>query len=45
MLLEEIRTKYQEYGVKDEPFVMVKADAGTYGMGVMMVRDADEVRT
>jgi glutamate--cysteine ligase len=23
------------------PFVVVKADAGTYGMGVMTVRDAD----
>ena len=30
--------KYREYGVSDEPFVVVKADAGTYGMGIMMVR-------
>jgi glutamate--cysteine ligase len=32
-----------EYGVKETPFVVVKADAGTYGMGVMTVRDAAEV--
>jgi glutamate--cysteine ligase len=44
MLLEKIRTKYLEYGVKDKPYVAVKADAGTYGMGVMMVQDAAEVR-
>ena len=28
----------------DTPYVVVKADAGTYGMGVMTVRDASEVR-
>jgi glutamate--cysteine ligase len=42
-LLTRIRAKYQEYGVDDTPFVVVKADAGTYGMGVMTVRDAAEV--
>ena len=44
MLLEKIRAKYLEYGVKETPYVALKADAGTYGMGVMMVRDAAEVR-
>src|SRR5258706_1272762 len=44
MLLEKIRAKYLEYGIKDTPYVAVKADAGTYGMGMMMVRDATEVR-
>jgi len=44
MLLEKIRAKYLEYGIQDAPYVAVKADAGTYGMGVMMVRDAAEVR-
>ncbi len=42
-LLTRIRAKYKEYGVTDEPFVVVKADAGTYGMGVMTVKDASEV--
>ena len=36
--------KYREYGITQEPFVIVKADAGTYGMGIMTVRHADEVR-
>jgi glutamate--cysteine ligase len=44
MLLEEIAVKYREYGVKDEPFVIVKADAGTYGMGVMTVKHPDDIR-
>ena len=43
MLLTRIRAKYKEYGVDETPFVVVKADAGTYGMGVMTVRDASEV--
>src|SRR5690606_30872613 len=42
-LLARIREKYKEYGVTDEPFVVVKADAGTYGMGVMTVKDASEL--
>ncbi|MDB5985330.1 MAG: gshA [Nevskia sp.] len=44
LLLEDIEAKYREYGVKDEPFVIVKADAGTYGMGVMTVKSPDEIR-
>jgi glutamate--cysteine ligase len=43
-LLQQIRAKYDEYGIDQEPFVVVKADAGTYGMAVMMVRSSDEVR-
>ncbi len=43
LLLQRIRAKYREYGVEDQPFVVVKADAGTYGMGVMTVKDAAEV--
>ena len=42
-LLTRIRAKYKEYDITDEPFVVVKADAGTYGMGVMTVKDASEV--
>tara|TARA_R110000787_G_scaffold73921_10_gene164537 strand:- start:2531 stop:3829 length:1299 start_codon:yes stop_codon:yes gene_type:complete len=44
LLLEDIAEKYAEYGIKEEPFVIIKADAGTYGMGVMTVRSADDVR-
>ena len=44
LLLEGIKAKYAEYGVTDEPFVIIKADAGTYGMGIMTVKSVDEVR-
>ncbi len=43
-LLKRIRSKYDEYGIADNPFVIVKADAGTYGMGIMTVRNVDDVR-
>lgn len=43
-LLEKIKIKYAEYGVTQEPFVIVKADAGTYGMGIMTVKSPDDVR-
>jgi glutamate--cysteine ligase len=43
-VLQQVRAKYAEYGVKHDPFVIVKADAGTYGMGIMTVKDASEVR-
>lgn len=43
-LLTKIRAKYKEYGVEQEPFVIVKADAGTYGMGIMTVKSAGDVR-
>jgi glutamate--cysteine ligase len=42
-VLQKMRVKYAEYGVKQEPFVIVKADAGTYGMGIMTVKDASEI--
>jgi len=42
-ILQKMRVKYIEYGVKSDPFVIVKADAGTYGMGIMTVKDASEI--
>ncbi len=42
-LLQQIQEKYDQYNIDQEPFVIVKADAGTYGMGIMTVRSVDEV--
>ncbi len=42
-VLGMIREKYRQYGIDETPYVVVKADAGTYGMGVMTVKDASEV--
>lgn len=41
--LKKIAKKYREYGIKETPYVVVKADAGTYGMGIMTVKDASEI--
>jgi len=43
-LLYRIRARYKEHDIDAEPFVIVKADAGTYGMGIMTVKDASEVK-
>ncbi|MGH8529103.1 MAG: glutamate--cysteine ligase [Nevskiales bacterium] len=43
MLLGDIAQKYQQYGIEDEPFVIVKADAGTYGMAIMTVKSPDDL--
>jgi glutamate--cysteine ligase len=42
-ILTQIRDKYATYGIKEKPFVVIKADNGTYGMSVIMVHDAEEV--
>ena len=43
LMLKKIRVKYAEYGVKNDPFVIVKPESGTYGMGIMTVKDASEI--
>jgi glutamate--cysteine ligase len=43
-ILNDVRAKYREYGIQQPPFVIVKADAGTYGMGIMTVKDPSEVK-
>ena len=42
-LLTKVRRKYKEYGINEKPFVVVKADNGTNGMGVMTVRDVKDL--
>lgn len=43
-LLAEIQAKYDAHGITERPFVVIKADAGTYGMGVMTVQSAEEIK-
>ncbi|MBE9563547.1 MAG: glutamate--cysteine ligase, partial [Proteobacteria bacterium] len=42
-ILNNIQLKYNKYDVPYKPFVIIKADAGSYGMGVMTVHNADEI--
>ncbi|MBT9476184.1 glutamate--cysteine ligase [Polaromonas sp.] len=42
-LLSKIKRKYKEYGINEKPFVVVKADNGSHGMGIMTVRDVKDL--
>ena len=44
-LLTSIQAKYNDYGIEHEPMVFVKADAGTYGMGVMSVKHVSDLQS
>lgn len=43
-LLAEVQKKYDEYHIKEKPYVVIKADAGTYGMGVLSIHDPKEIQ-
>lgn len=45
ILFDEIKNKYAEYGISHQPFLIIKADAGTYGMAVMTLRHPDELKS
>jgi glutamate--cysteine ligase len=42
-VLHTIRRKYEEHGIRETPYVYIKADSGTYGMGIMTVTSGDEL--
>ena len=42
-LLQEIQKKYDEYQIKSQPFVIVKAERGTYGMAIMTVQSTNAI--
>ena len=43
-LLKAIQQKYDECGITEEPFVVIKSDFGTYGMSVLMVKNIEELK-
>lgn len=43
ILFEKIKQKYAEYNIKQDPYIIIKADSGTYGMGVMAIKDPNEI--
>ena len=42
-LLTSVKRKYKEYGIKEKPFVVVKADHGTHELGIVTVRDVKDM--
>lgn len=43
-VLAHTQAKYNEFKISHRPFVFVKNNSGTYGMGIMVVHHADEIR-
>lgn len=43
ILLKEIQAKYDEYQIKEKPFVFLKSDHGTYGMAMLSFDTAAEI--
>lgn len=43
-LYQKIEEKYQFYQLKNKPYLVIKADAGTYGMGVLTIKHPDELK-
>ena len=44
LLLADIQKKYDEYAIKEKPYVVIKADSGTYGMGILTVHDPAQLQ-
>ncbi|RAP32980.1 glutamate--cysteine ligase [Candidatus Marinamargulisbacteria bacterium SCGC AG-410-N11] len=42
-LFARIQSKYNEYNISEKPFIFIKANSGTYGMGVTSIESADEI--
>lgn len=44
-LLQEISNYYTRYSISEKPYVVLKTDAGSYGMGVLMIEDAKTLQS
>jgi glutamate--cysteine ligase len=42
-LFENIQNKYREHNVDSKPFIFIKSDSGTYGMGVVPIEDPQQI--
>ncbi|WCR58208.1 glutamate--cysteine ligase [Wolbachia endosymbiont of Ctenocephalides felis wCfeJ] len=42
-VLSLIHKKYEEYEIKTQPYVFIKASNGTYGMGIITATSGDEI--
>ena len=42
-LFDDITAKYKEHGIPDKPFIFIKSDSGTYGLGVIPIEDPQQI--
>ncbi|OQW50523.1 MAG: glutamate--cysteine ligase [Proteobacteria bacterium SG_bin7] len=43
-MIKRVRQRYKERGISEKPFVFVKNNAGTYGLGIIQVGSGEEIR-
>lgn len=44
-VMKKIEAKYQEHGIKEKPYLVIKSDSGTYGMGVQAIENPEDILT
>jgi glutamate--cysteine ligase len=44
-LIQQLKDQYKAEGIGGDPFVFIKSDNGTYGMGIMTARSGEDVMT
>lgn len=44
-VIADTQTNYDKHGIKEEPYVFIKSNRGTYGMGIMTARKGEELLT
>jgi glutamate--cysteine ligase len=42
-LFEEIQSKYTQHSIDEKPFIFIKSNSGTYGMGVIPVESPEQI--
>ena len=42
-LFKRIEKKYAEHHIGEKPYILVKSDSGTYGMGVVAIEDPNDI--
>lgn len=45
LMLNELKEEYQKKGIEQNPFIYVKNNSGTYGLGVLKVNSGEEFKT
>ena len=43
-LFKIISEKYEKYNIDERPYIIIKADSGTYGMGVITIDNISQIR-
>lgn len=44
-MMKQIEVKYQEHGIKEKPYLVIKSDSGTYGLGVLAIENPEDILT